>query len=262
MSKSTASPLPGEMKVALPPFVAGLDGPTWGMAPPPPEPGNWNVPTRDTYTRVRTNRKIVAITFDDGPHPEHTPRLLDMLKARNLKATFYVIAPNAKRYAEIMRRMVDEGHEVGNHTVNHPNLARMSDEGVRRELADCHEAIVATTGIAPLTMRPPYGSITSAQKAWIHKEFGYPTIMWSADPLDWRKPGASVVASRLVSGASPGGILLAHDIHAGTIDAMPDTLDRLLAMGYEFATVTELIALEEPEPEPVTKVQVPANDGL
>ena len=93
-------------------------------------------------------------------------------------------------------------------------------------------------------MRPPYGAITTGQKAWIKSEFGYPSIMWSVDPEDWKKPGASVVSRRLVSGARPGGILLAHDIHKPTIDAMPSALDQLLAKGYRFVTVTQLIALE------------------
>ncbi len=200
--------------------------------------------SQDSYNRVATSLPFVALTFDDGPHPVNTPRLLDILKQKNVKATFYVIATNARRYPEIMRRIVAEGHEIGNHTVNHPNLTKLSDAGVRQELRGCHEAIVAATGVAPRTMRPPYGAITSAQKSWIRKEFGYPTIMWSVDPLDWKKPGASAVASRLVSGASPGGILLAHDIHAGTIDAMPTTIDQLLARGYQLVTVTQLLAME------------------
>jgi len=187
---------------------------------------------------------FLALTFDDGPHPTNTPRLLDLLKQRNVKATFYVIATNVRRYPEIMRRIVAEGHEVGNHTVNHPSLAKMSHDGVRQELSGCHEAVLATTGVAPRTMRPPYGAITSAQKAWIREEFGYPTILWSVDPLDWKKPGSSTVASRLVAGASPGGILLAHDIHEGTVAAMPATIDPLLAKGFKFVTVTQLIAME------------------
>ncbi|MDF1862434.1 MAG: polysaccharide deacetylase family protein, partial [Verrucomicrobiales bacterium] len=97
---------------------------------------------------------------------------------------------------------------------------------------------------APRTMRPPYGAITSSQKSWIRQEFGYPSILWSVDPEDWKKPGSSVVASRLVSGARPGGILLVHDIHAPTIDAVLPALDQLLAKGFQFVTVTQLIAMD------------------
>jgi peptidoglycan/xylan/chitin deacetylase (PgdA/CDA1 family) len=93
-------------------------------------------------------------------------------------------------------------------------------------------------------MRPPYGAITTAQKKWIREEFGYPSILWSVDPEDWKKPGSSAVTSRLVRGASPGGILLVHDIHAPTIDAIPSAVDQLLARGYQFVTVTQLLATD------------------
>jgi len=203
--------------------------------------------TKDSYSRVATSLPFIALTFDDGPHPTQTPRLLDMLKARNVKATFYVVGTNARRYPDILRRIVAEGHEIGNHTVNHPNLTKLSEEGVRQELRGTHDAIVSATGIAPKTMRPPYGAITTAQKAWIRKEFGYPSILWSVDPEDWKKPGSSVVTSRLVSGASPGGILLVHDIHSPTVDAIPSAVDQLLAKGYKFVTVTQLLAMEGKE---------------
>ena len=96
-------------------------------------------------------------------------------------------------------------------------------------------------------MRPPGGAIKSSQKDYMLKEFGYPTILWSVDPEDWKRPGVSVVTRRLIDGAAPGGILLVHDLHAPTVDAMPKTLDTLLAQGYKFVTVTELIALDQSE---------------
>jgi len=222
--------------------TGGLNRPTWNEA------GSQNLPvavgTRDTYNSVSTTLPFVALTYDDGPHPSHTPRLLDILKARNVKATFYVIETNAKRHPDIIRRMIAEGHEVGNHTVTHGNLARMSADQVRRELRVTHETITSTTGIPPLTMRPPYGALTTAQRSWIRQEFGYPTIMWSVDPEDWKKPGVSVVTNRLVSGAKPGGILLLHDIHAPTIEASPGTVDQLLNKGFQFVTVSQLIAMD------------------
>jgi|GEM_PF-5048409 len=202
---------------------------------------------RDSYSSVRTHLPLIALTFDDGPHETNTPRLLDILKARNVKATFYVVATNARRHPEIMRRIIVEGHEVGNHTVSHGNLTKMTPDQVRKELRVAHESIVDTTGIPPRSMRPPYGAITQEQKSWIKSEFGYPSVLWSVDPEDWKRPGSSVVASRLVSGARPGGILLAHDIHKPTIDAMPSAIDQLVAKGFQFVTVTQLIALEPRE---------------
>ena len=247
ISKSTATmPLGSELKVALPPLIVGLEAPTWEDVQPVEENApSWSKPVNDTYTRVSTGRKVVAITFDDGPHQENTPRLLDMLKERRIKATFYVVGNMVKYSPQLIRRMIAEGHEIGNHTVTHGNLARMSDDALRKELQAAHDQIIAETGVTPRTMRPPGGAIKKSQKELMLREFGYPTILWSVDPEDWKRPGPAVVTSRLVNGASPGGILLVHDLHKPTVDAMPSTLDQLLAQGYEFVTVTELIELDE-----------------
>jgi peptidoglycan-N-acetylglucosamine deacetylase len=246
VSKRSATMPGAELKITLPPLIVGLESPTWGAAPPAQEaPSGWTRSIDDTYTRVTTSRRVIAITFDDGPHPENTPRLLDMLKERKIKATFYVVGDMVKYSPELLRRMIAEGHEIGNHTVSHGNLARMSDEALLRELRAAHEQIIAETGVTPRSMRPPGGAIKKSQKELMMKEFGYPTILWSVDPEDWKRPGPAVVTSRLVSGASPGGILLVHDLHKPTVDAMPSTFDQLLAQGYEFVTVTELIELDE-----------------
>lgn len=246
VSKSSATLPGGELKIALPPLIVGLEGPTWDAVRPVEEkfPG-WTKPIDDSYTRVTTSRKVLAITFDDGPHPENTPRLLDMLKERKIKATFYVVGNMVKYSPQLLRRMITEGHEIGNHTVSHGNLARMSNESLLKELRTAHEQIFAATGVFPRTMRPPGGAIKKSQKELMMNELGYPTILWSVDPEDWKRPGPAVVANRLVSGARPGGILLVHDLHKPTVDAMPSTLDQLLAQGYQFVTVTELIELDE-----------------
>lgn len=249
VTRSDASPLPpgAKLRVALAPLVAGLEEPTWGLAEPVAPPTGWSRAIADTYTRVKTDRKVVAITFDDGPHPENTPRLLDMLRDRRIKATFYVVGNMVKYNPQILRRMVAEGHEIGNHTVSHGNLARMSDTALLAELRAAHDQIVEACGVVPMSMRPPGGAIKRDQKQLMLREFGYPTVLWSVDPEDWKRPGPAVVASRLINGASPGGILLVHDLHKPTVDAMPATLDRLLAMGYEFVTVSELIEMDESE---------------
>lgn len=190
----------------------------------------------------RTQRYI-ALTFDDGPVPANTSRLLDILRRRNVKATFYVIGERAKNHPNIIRRIVNEGHEVGNHTWNHPNLTKLSDSQVRSELNRTRDAIVSASGVQPRTMRPPYGALSQRQREWIYREYGYPTVMWDVDPLDWKKPGPSVVANRLIQGTRNGSILLVHDLHSSSVDAMPQTVDRLLRKGYQFVTVSQLIAL-------------------
>lgn len=230
----------------LPRLTAGLDGPTWDQFQPEVKiPGGWNRKIDHTYFSIQTDQKVIAITFDDGPHGVNTPRLLDMLKKRNIRATFYVVGNMVSYNPQILRRMIAEGHEIGNHTVKHGNLARMSTESLRKELQAAHDMIEEATGIEPRTMRPPGGAITNEQKKYMLREFGYPTILWSVDPEDWKRPGASVVASRLINGARPGGILLVHDLHKPTVDAMPQTLDALLAKGYRFVTVTELIQMDQ-----------------
>ena len=197
-----------------------------------------------TYSRIRTEGPFIAMTFDDGPHPVHTPRLLDILKRRNIKATFFVVGTNARRYPQLIRRMIAEGHEIGNHTVNHKYLSRISVEEARAEVLGCERAIVAACGVKPRILRPPGGHINDRVKVWLKKEFGYSTIMWAVDPEDWKRPGSDVVAHRIISETDPGEIVLAHDIHGPTIAAMPRALDGLLSNGYRFVTVSQLIAIE------------------
>jgi peptidoglycan/xylan/chitin deacetylase (PgdA/CDA1 family) len=209
-----------------------------------------------TFSRVSVGQPYVAMTFDDGPHPRNTPRLLDMLRERNIKATFYVIGRNVEMYPEITRRIVAEGHEIGNHTYTHRNLTKLSDDSVREELTKTRSAIAQAAGVRPRTMRPPYGALLQRQRSWIHSEMGYPTILWSVDPLDWKRPGPSVVTSRILSATTPGAIVLAHDLHAPTVDAMPATLDGLLRKGYRFVTVSQLLAMQPKSPEPA---EVPAD---
>lgn len=199
---------------------------------------------RVSYNSVQTDQMVLAMTFDDGPHPSLTPNLLDILKARNIKATFFVIGKNARTYPHIIRRILAEGHEIGNHTYTHCSLTSRSDDQIRKELQQSEDAL-ALAGCRPHFVRPPYGAVNSRIKNMMYSDFGYSTIMWSVDPQDWRRPGVSVVTSRLVNGAHKGAILLAHDIHPPTIQAMPATFDQLLAKGYQFVTVSQLMNLEK-----------------
>ena len=209
-----------------------------------------------TFSRVAVSQPYIAITFDDGPHPKNTPRLLDMLRERNIRATFYVIGRNVDLYPNVLRRTVSEGHEIGNHTYNHPILSKLGDSTVREELTKCRDAVARAAGVQPRTLRPPYGALLQRQREWIHRELNYPTIMWSVDPLDWKRPGASVVTSRILSNTTPGAIVLAHDLHASTVDAMPATLDGLLRKGFKFVTVSQLLAMgSQAAPGPVAAGQ-------
>ena len=198
-----------------------------------------------SYSQVNITQPVLAMTFDDGPHPSLTPKLLDILKERNIKCTFFVIGKNAKMYPKIIQRMIAEGHEVANHTWTHCSLTSRSDAQIRSELQQSEDALVAAANYRPHLIRPPYGAINTRIKQFMFSEFGYSTIMWSVDPQDWRRPGVSVVTSRLVNGARPGSIMLAHDIHPPTIQAMPSMFDQLLAKGYQFVTVSQLMNMEK-----------------
>ncbi len=201
-----------------------------------------------TFNSVHVDGPFIALTFDDGPNATLTPKLLDLLAARHLKATFFVVGQNAADHPEILKRAVREGHEIANHSWSHPNLAKMSDEAVRRELQKTDDAITAAIGKRPTLLRPPYGSITARQKKWIHDEFGYRIIIWDVDPLDWKRPGPSVVTARILKETKAGSIVLSHDIHPPTIEAMPATFDQLMKKGFKSVTVTELLAMATPVP--------------
>lgn len=194
-----------------------------------------------TITRVPTAQPLVAMTFDDGPHHSLTPQLLDILAARNIRATFYVIGRRVAMYPQLTQRIAAEGHEIGNHTWNHPRLTSLGNSGVLRELDRTTQAIYQAVGRPPVTMRPPYGMLSSRQRLMISETRALPTILWSVDPEDWRRPGSSVVANRIVSRAHTGAVILAHDIIGSTVRAMPAALDGLIARGYQFVTISELV---------------------
>jgi peptidoglycan/xylan/chitin deacetylase (PgdA/CDA1 family) len=241
--------------------------PSFAQGDPPANPEPIRAPANSTpalsaapqvtYNSVHVEGPYVAMTFDDGPNATLTPKLLDLLAAHHMKATFFVVGENAAEYPEILKRAAREGHEIANHSWSHPNLGKMGDEGVRRELQKTDDAIKAAIGTRPTLMRPPYGSITARQKEWIHRDFGYRIIIWDVDPLDWKRPGPSVVTHRILNEAKPGSIILAHDIHPPTIEAMPATFDQLEAKGFKFVTVSELLAMARPLPPKPSPTAVP-----
>jgi len=211
---------------------------------------------RSSYNSIHVDGPYIAMTFDDGPDAKLTPRLLDILKERHIHATFFVLGERVKDHPEILEREIAEGHEVGNHSWDHKALNKLAEGGLQHELADTSELIKQTVGKPVTLMRPPYGATNPRLSRAIEKEYGMKVILWSVDPDDWKDPGASVVSSRILNGwkqsagTKPGAIILSHDIHKGTIEAMPATLDALLAKGYKFVTVSELLALESKNPAP------------
>jgi peptidoglycan/xylan/chitin deacetylase (PgdA/CDA1 family) len=216
--------------------------PALASLPKPAQPAA----SKHSYNSCNVDGPYIAMTFDDGPHPELTPRLLDELKKRNLKATFYVVGRNVEEYPEIVKRMADEGHEVANHTWSHPALPKLGAEGVRKQMNDTTAAIRKACGVTPVTMRPPYGATNAGLNRRMAEDYGMKVILWSVDPQDWKYRKVNHVYTQIVEKAHPGAIILAHDIHATTVAAMPQTFDTLLAKGYKFVTVSELLAMDRP----------------
>ena len=207
-----------------------------------------------TFNSVHVDGPYIAMTFDDGPSATLTPKLLDILASHHIKATFFVLGEMVEQHPEILARAAREGHEIASHSWSHPNLGKMSQEAVRSQLQRTDDEIKNAAGKRPTLFRPPYGSITERQKHWIHDEFGYDIILWDVDPLDWKRPGPAVVRNRILKETRPGSIVLSHDIHPGTVEAMPSTFDELQAKGFKFVTVSELIGMATPvTPHPKTE---------
>lgn len=183
--------------------------------------------------------KCVALTFDDGPG-EYTGRLLDMLHKAGIHATFFVLGQMvaAGDGGRTLRRIVAEGHEVGNHSWSHPQLTTLSEEGLRWQLRHTERLVQHLTGVHMRVMRPPYGSTDSLVTAETRRE-GLAQILWSVDTLDWRDRVPSIVARRAGS-AKPGSIVLMHDIHSTTVQAVPRVIKTLKHRGFTFVTVSEL----------------------
>ncbi|WP_344991406.1 polysaccharide deacetylase family protein [Nonomuraea helvata] len=183
--------------------------------------------------------KCVALTFDDGPG-EYTARLLDLLRAHDVRATFFVVGQmvEADKGGRLTRRIVEEGHEIGNHSWSHPALAGLPREQIERQLKRTDDLVEKLTGVRMRVMRPPYGSTNERVVAELRRE-GLAEILWSVDTLDWLNRVPAVVAKR-AGAAKPGSIVLLHDIHRSTVEAVPAILATLAKKGYTFVTVSEL----------------------
>ncbi|MFF5208735.1 polysaccharide deacetylase family protein [Streptosporangium sp. NPDC000396] len=207
-----------------------------GIQPGWPGP-RFPVPRRPRDINCR-RVKCVALTYDDGPG-EHTGKLLDMLAKYRARATFFVLGQMVAEDTEHnIRRMVRAGHQLGNHTWDHQDLAALPEEGIRSQLSRTQEIVKRLTGIRMTLMRPPYGSTNDMVAAEASSE-GLAQILWSVDTLDWRDRVTSTVIRRATA-ATPGSIVLMHDIHATTVDATPRVLEHFAARGYRFVTLSEL----------------------
>ena len=183
------------------------------------------------------NAKKIALTFDDGPHPVYTPVLLDGLAKRKVKATFFITGENAEAYPELVKRMQEEGHLIGNHTYSHIQLTQGNREKFKGELVKTNEIIEEITGQGVTYVRPPYGSWDKS----FEKELNMIPVLWNIDPLDWCCNDASCVIRKVESAAGEDAIILLHDTYPSTETAALQIVDDLQQRGYVFVTVEEIL---------------------
>lgn len=183
------------------------------------------------------NAKKIALTFDDGPHPVYTPLLLDGLAKRKVNATFFITGENAEAYPELVKRMQEEGHLIGNHTYSHIQLTRGNREKFKGELKKTNEIIEEITGQGVTYVRPPYGSWDKS----FEKELNMIPVLWNIDPLDWCCNDASCVIRKVESAAGEDAVILLHDSYPSTVTAALQIVDDLQKQGYMFVTVEEIL---------------------
>ena len=192
----------------------------------------------------------VAISFDDGPDPRWTPKILDILKGANVKAAFFLVGANAERYPKLVRRIVDDGHEIGNHTYYHPNLALCWPEHIRLELNATQLLLETITGRATTLFRPPYAADTSPAQLseltplQIAEDLNYLVVLESIDPQDWAKPGADIILRRVKQQRRDGSIILLHDAggdRSQTVEALPRILEWLHIRGDTVVPLSTLL---------------------
>ncbi|MEA5040917.1 MAG: polysaccharide deacetylase family protein [Oscillibacter ruminantium] len=199
-----------------------------------------------TATAEITETKYVALTFDDGPRASTTGRLLDGLRERGASATFFMIGQQIAGNEDLVRRMRDEGHQVGNHTWDHVKLQGLPEAAVSEEICKTDDAIWDILGDGTYWVRPPYGLLNQNQREW----FSTPLVHWSVDPEDWKLLNTQKVVSAVLKKVQPGDIILLHDFYPTSVDAALQIVDKLEAQGYEFVTVEELMALYGVTPQP------------
>lgn len=210
-------------------------------------PGNHFYGT--VFSEVPTEQKIVALTFDDGPYPPYTEQILDILKENNVPATFFIIGRNAQKHPELVQRIAAEGHQIGNHTYDHVDLLKADRGKVAYEVDTTTKILTELTGNAPHAVRPPHG-FRDAVVLDMMAERNLKVVEWSIMSRDWTNPGVDAIVSRTVEKVKNGSIILLHDgdgveqksSRQETVAATRLIIHELLAKGYKFVTVDEILA--------------------
>jgi polysaccharide deacetylase family sporulation protein PdaB len=202
-------------------------------------------PTGKVVWEVPTQKKVIALTFDDGPSPIYTPQILALLRQYNAHATFFTIGSRVNRYPHITQQVIQAGHDIGNHTMTHPYENRNGFDRLRTEFLNAHHVLQQYQPNQPKLFRPPGGYIDDALLAEVNS-YGYTVVLWSyhQDTRDWSSPGVQVIANHIISHARNGDIVLLHDgggNRTQTVEALKIILPILQKQGYEFVRVSELL---------------------
>lgn len=189
-----------------------------------------------------SGKKLIALTFDDGPHPRYTNKILDVLMEYGIKATFFEVGENVRYYSETAQRVAREGHEIGNHTNTHPHLKGIDRASLTREVELCDNAIESVTGKKTKLFRPPEGVVEECVKVMAHEK-NYSLVLWDIDTKDWAGTDCNVIVKNVLDNAKNGSIILMHDYiskKCHTVEALKTIVPALIKRGYTFVTVSEL----------------------
>ena len=218
--------------------TASVNEPTQESVEPAQSPSTEPEPTQESTETVQDPTvKSIAISFDDGPGATTTPQLLQILKEKNVHATFFVLGENTAQHPDIVKQTAEAGHEIGNHTYDHQDLATLSAQSITEEVTKADTEIKKATGKTPTFVRPPYGSITSVGASVIQQ----PIIEWSVDSEDWKTRNPDLILQKIQATVYDGAIILFHDIYPETIRAVPQVIDYLQEQGYRITTVGDLL---------------------
>lgn len=194
----------------------------------------------DLRLKVPEQEKLLALTFDDGPHPQYTAELLDGLRARGAKATFFLVGCQVELAPELVERMAAEGHQIGVHTLDHVQVNGLSRRDFDTQVEGLRRLLYPLVGERELWLRPPYGVMDDNTAQWADS----PVVLWSVDPEDWRSRDADRVAEHIVTRVRDGDIVLLHDIYPASVQAALQVVDCLQKQGWRFVTVEQLLQMK------------------
>ena len=186
---------------------------------------------------AKKQKKLVALTFDDGPNAATTSQALDILAKYHVKGTFFMLGKNVAENEQLVKRVHDEGHEIGNHSWSHPLLTTLSLDQAKKQIEETQVALQSVIGESPKLMRPPYGAINDTIRNAVDMSF----VMWNVDSLDWKNRNTPSIMEQVKKQTTSGSIILMHDIHQTTINALPSVIEYLQKNGYTLVTVSELL---------------------